>query len=126
MNGRHSMVQSLRLRSKAHITVCDEPGEHGERRHSLIKGRGVELVYRIISGVMQIKIVAAVLMQPKRRHPCRDQRIHVGSAPRLVATPRRNADGRQQPSDLGKQRVACLSLTRGGHFPHPTTTKITF
>ena len=119
------MVPSLRLRPKAHITVCDEPGEHGERCHILIKGRLIELIDRIISGVMQVKIVAAVLMQPERRHPGRDQRVHVGSAPRLVAAARRDADGRQQPGDLGKKRVACLSLTRGGHFPHPAAAKIT-
>ena len=122
MNRRDRMVPLLSLRPKAHIAVCDEPGEHGERRHILIKRRRVELVHRIISGVMQIKIVAAVLMQPERRHPARSA-VHVGSAPRLVAAARRDPDGRQQPGDVGKS-VACLSLTRGSHFPHPATAKI--
>mgnify|MGYP004260683941 FL=1 len=56
----------LSRRPETHLTVGHEPGENGKGRHVLIQRRSIELVHRIVSRVMQIKVITTILMQPQR------------------------------------------------------------
>ena len=66
-----SLTKSLWCgRPERHITVGNQPSKNRKCGYILIQSGGVEFIHRIISRVVQVKVIATILMQTQRGYPC--------------------------------------------------------